>query len=246
MLSRVLGDVGLINMKDICYSNRIIIASLRCGRFGINGRRLSILFITIVLSVIALPDTGLASIAFDGDAAFKQSVESCFEIIKSNGGEPADILNQLMQPQGPHSHKTTITPRDLNDPADPGVNWERPTDGAATFPNGGQPGAGSDNTIHWSPDDRSELEPGVNRDPCSSLLHEMTHAAHDGNGTTPPPPNPPVNTIDPWEVQACTVENMYRKKHPPLPQRRTFIVRVENPPGVVNWVEVPLPPSAIF
>ena len=74
----------------------------------------------------------------------------------------------------------------------------------------------------------------------------MTHALHDGNGTTPPPPNPPINTIPPWEVQACTVENQYRKANPPLPQRTSYVVRVENPPGVVNWVPVPLPPSAIF
>src|SRR5215469_14402786 len=76
---------------------------------------------TVVGLVLASAASASASIALGGDEAFKAHVRHCFELFQEDPQASA-ILADLMRPQGPHSHKTTILPRAVADPANPGPN----------------------------------------------------------------------------------------------------------------------------
>jgi hypothetical protein len=191
-----------------------------------------------IVATLGWPMQAQAVIVINGNAAFRSSVEACFERISGSGDGPADILRQLRQPS-PQAHRVTIQPE-----ARPGwPNSLTPAGpGALRTPAG--PGPGSDGTVRWNPNNVDELQPGVPRDPCASLLHELAHAADGDKGLLDPNRHGSANGIPEAEVRACREENKYRAlQQPPLPERTNFDVIIPPGPGGV-LTPVPLPADA--
>ena len=72
-----------------------------------------------------------------------------------------------------------------------------------------------------NPNNRSELQPGIPRDPCASLIHELKHAADDDTGMWNTGRHGSSTGIPETEVRATTEENHYRDANG-LPQRTTY------------------------
>ncbi len=83
-------------------------------------------------------------------------------------------------------------------------------------------GKGTGSTVTWNPHDKSPIpgDPGVNLDPCATLLHELTHSWDNATGKLNRGEygNSKIQTC---EVIATTVENDFRAANG-LPQRTKY------------------------
>lgn len=92
----------------------------------------------------------------------------------------------------------------------PSGNGARPDSRA----DAGDPSKGSNANIDFNPDKTGNLEPGVDRDPESSLAHEAYHAYEYTQGTS-------GTTRQEREVNATGAENWHRKAKG-IPQRTKY------------------------
>jgi hypothetical protein len=181
----------------------------------------------LVLWVLVSARFASATINVEGNQAFKDRVNHCLDMIRETAVDPAFVLSQLES----SSHRTTIRQTDAEVNS---TDYANPND--ANSASAGGTGNGTDATVSWNPTNTGNEEAGTPRDPCASLLHELRHAFDGVNGTRDPRPEPPPPAPDGIkhnEIEACREENLYRRAHPPLPQRRQY--------GGHN-----LPPTVVF
>jgi hypothetical protein len=188
--------------------------------------RVTILSLVLALPILTGASAVQAGIVVDGTPAFKDEVKKCLDKIRESEVDPAFVLSELEK-----SAKTTTirqTPAKVNR-----TGYSNTND--ANSPAAGGTGNGTDTNIDWNPTNFDNEEAGTRRDPCASLMHELRHAFDGANGTRDPrvePPPPAPNGIKHNEIEASREENLYRKKHPPLPQRRQYGGR-NLPPHVI-------------
>lgn len=160
------------------------------------------------LSAVSLlfPAVVRAHIVIEGSPEFVAEVEECLEKIDNSGGQAAANVDAISSdPNNIHTITEGSGPVNSNTADDVGKAG------------GGPPGTGS--TTEWDPDLKGDLEPGVERDPCASLAHELTHAADANAGTRDPSLG--HNKIKKNEIKACGVENEYREANG-LPKRTEY------------------------
>jgi len=91
-----------------------------------------------------------------------------------------------------------------------GGNYEKADDDAA----GKDPKRGSNSTVRFDPNKKGKFSDGTERDPESSLVHELRHAKRDADGTTP-------GSEEGQERDAGGVENEHRRNKG-IDQRKTY------------------------
>lgn len=179
-------------------------------------------FVAGIFVLLGGANIASATVTVEGSQAFKDQVNACLQIITETDVDPAEVLRQLRN----SPRTTTIHETDANINS---TDYTNSND--ANSPAAGGTGNGSDTSIDWNPTNRTNEEngaggqPATPRDPCASLMHELRHALDGANGTRDPriePPPPAPDGIKHNEIEACREENLYRKKHPPLPQRRQY------------------------
>ncbi|MFF5171413.1 VWD domain-containing protein [Micromonospora sp. NPDC000089] len=131
-----------------------------------------------------------AGVPIDG-VDFPALVESCLAGFAAPGGDPAGILPRLKD-------KKTPRVRIIPTPGGSGA-FETPT---------GRDGKGS-STVTWNPTSTEPYEPGVPRDPCAALYHELNHA-DDISRDAVPQGDCGSTGIRTAEVKATFAENRYR------------------------------------
>ncbi len=137
-------------------------------------RRLIVMIVgaAVVAGFLAGPGSALVNVR--GGAAFKKAVAACFEKFRTN--DPENIIPAL---------EMSKFINDIQETAD-GVNSED-ADVVANRANGravgdGGTGKGTSTVIKWNPNNTADYEPGVARDPCGALYHELYHAYEDNKG----------------------------------------------------------------
>jgi len=89
-------------------------------------------------------------------------------------------------------------------------------------------GVGTGSMVRWDYTNASDLEPGVPRVPCASLLHELYHAYEDATGTAMYNMSP--MGVSYTEAMATAAENRYRASQG-LPLRTRYGDRALRPLG---------------
>lgn len=131
------------------------------------------------------PNGGNAN--YDG---FKGAVDGCIGRFKL-AGDPAGVLKRLLDPNTP---RVKIVPSKSGS-----VTGATPKS---------KSGPGS-STVAWNPENTDAYEGDVNRDPCSALYHELSHANDISKGTVPSGMCGDTG-IRTAEVKATMEENKYR------------------------------------
>ena len=159
---------------------------------------LSVVFLALVLAPAAT-----AHIVIQGDAAFVAAVEECLERIANSGGTAGANVSQLTNSNNIHTITQTT-----------GLSSCSPSNGTNATN-----GTGTGSTTNWDPN-YSGPSGGVANDPCATLAHELDHAAHNDNGTNDFT-STGHNGIPTAEIEACGVENEYRRANG-LPERTHY------------------------
>ena len=145
------------------------------------------------------------------DIDFNQAVTDCLSQFRAPGGDPANIVPYLEDPAGP---------RVLIVPVYGGSNaYYTPKNPDALV------------VITWNPVNTADMEPGVPRDPCASLYHELAHAYAYATGTAL---RGRCGSMDREELRATIIENQYRASRG-LPLRTMYGGR----PLPRHWDECP-------
>ncbi len=139
-----------------------------------------------------------ADIVIDGDAAFTKQVNDCIAAANKVGGDVAQVITDLET-----SSKQCVIQKSSKSNS---TSYTDPND--ANSVGAGGTGKGTNCKIVWDPAYTDAYGDGTPRDPCASLIHEMTHGQDAFNGTRDPRPN---GGVAGHEVKACTIENLYRK-----------------------------------
>lgn len=183
------------------------------------ARRLVILF---ALPALLLASPCDAVVEVDGDPAFEQAAQACFDKFLAAGGEVSAKYQEMLE--SPKTIRIVQTRDNVNKCGPDNDRDAMPVDAGGT-------GAGSDSTVHWNPSNTREVQPGVARDPCASLFHEMVHGCEMAEGTLDMRPDR-ATRIKRSEISATRFENRFRKAEG-LPQRTEYSGK-------------PLPADAIF
>ncbi|MFI9815591.1 VWD domain-containing protein [Saccharothrix variisporea] len=170
----------------------LVVLVLRRGR----GSAAVVLAVGVVAGLAAVDvRPASASTEIVGDADFVGAIHACFTTISETGPEFKKVIDDL---RGPKTPKITIIPK-----KNPGRL------GAATEKDPNDPGG---SIIDIQPDEQLDYEPGVTRDSCASLYHELEHARITAEGQD-------EQTSNTWcgdtglhknEVMTMEAENRYR------------------------------------
>jgi hypothetical protein len=152
----------------------------------------------VFCAVLAGASAASADIVIDGDAAFTTSVTNCINSVNKVGGDPAQIITDLES-----SGKTCVVQKSSKS-----NNTTYTSTNDANSVAAGGTGKGSNGTVNWDPAYTDNYTEGIARDPCSSLIHELTHCQDGFAGTRDPRLSGGIKTN---EIVACTIENKYRK-----------------------------------
>lgn len=165
----------------------------------------------IALSTLTVSTgTARADIVINGSDEFRKAVQACIDKINKSGDDMAKILSDLEK-----SDKIHVI-----------VEGTKPPNGAvpkveddARLKDDGGTGKGTGSTTTWGPKVVTPYTEGIARDPCASLLHELSHARDFDQGLSDTRKGP--SGIPNEEVKACTNENIYRKANS-LPIRKKY------------------------
>ena len=136
-----------------------------------------------------------------GNLDFRSAVEGCLARFRAPGGDPANLLPRLEDPNSP---RVRIIPT---------------YGGSNTFHTFRSPYGLGSTEITWNPVNVDDYEPGVPRDPCASLYHELAHAYGYSTGTIAA--GYCGGDLRTEEVRATIIENLYRASQG-LPQRTRY------------------------
>ncbi len=166
------------------------------------GRRLGARRVALLMSALAafLARTGAASIVVEGDDAFKQKVNTALQKIKGSDPAKKAKIEALESSGNKHKIKKTDVKKGSNNDVE-----DKASAGNASN------GKGTGSVTQWEPNGTDKYDDDVNRDPTAALFHELVHACDkdkgmEGRGDV----KGPDGEIDGDEVNAVTVENMYR------------------------------------
>ncbi|NUR29416.1 MAG: VWD domain-containing protein, partial [Catenulispora sp.] len=161
---------------------------------------------------ITAPAPALAAIDYGGDTGLQAGAAACMAEFRTN--DPAHIMPTLNDP----AHHILM----VRDRADPPFH--------NTTPWGHGQG---DPVVTWAPGEHGKYMDGIEKEDCSGLYHELTHAYDYTTNTDDPgecgtgPNNAPVD-----EVRATRAENLFRLgHHPPLHMRISWSGK-DIPPGI--------------
>ena len=148
----------------------------------------------ILAAVLARP-SGATIVIDSKDQAVIDKVNAALQKIKNS--DPAKKAKIEALESSSNMHKISQGSDDENTPDD------------SKKAGSGPPGSGSRTT--WKGDGTEQLDSDVNRDPTAALFHELVHACDADKGMrNPKPVQGPDGPIKGNEVNAVTVENMYR------------------------------------
>jgi len=162
----------------------------------------------LVALVLAMPLDGQAGIVVEGDQAFKDAVADALTMIRVADPALAAKLDNLEMSSNTHLIKEARGSRTKSS--------NSTTDGRSATN-----GTGTGSTTRWNRSNTRAYPNDVARDPVAVLAHELGHACEVDSGTIPTGAD--INGIDPEEVDAVIIENLYRTSpFVGLPLRRKY------------------------
>lgn len=149
----------------------------------------------ILLSVVFAPQRpayAVITAKAQETEGFEKAVADCMALFAASKSDPAHRFIEVLKAS---KIPVTIVPT---------------TGGSSSTATAKSPGGKGSSTIAWNPGSRADLEPGVPRDPCASLYHELAHSAAIAKGNEPPGDCADTD-IPTEEVRATLAENAWRR-----------------------------------
>jgi hypothetical protein len=179
----------------------ILLAAVTLGLIGrahLNRRRGAVaLGVAALAALVVLP--AWAEVTVHGSPAFKKQVADCFAKFRTN--DPENIIGTLEKSKFVHDVMETNVPKG---------STENPVNAPAGRAVGdGGTGKGTSSNITWNPTDTSNYEPGVPRDPCSALYHELYHSYEDDQGVSVYAKYGGAACVQQVELNATIAQNEY-------------------------------------